>query len=162
MQKICSRVDEALAHPMAYCRLEDQEDGEGAHDGEGEDVRELVAEPGPRREDDVEDAVEEAEPGHDHAHEYFRLLDQPEVHALGLGLPLADFKNSNWHMFQVVLPQNGPSRAAVIENMTALGISTGVHWLCSRTNLLSRSGLSSNPRFIVLLVMNGRSLYSEL
>ncbi|MEO5915262.1 MAG: DegT/DnrJ/EryC1/StrS aminotransferase family protein [Luteolibacter sp.] len=62
--------------------------------------------------------------------EYFKLLDCPEVHALGLGLPVADFEQSNWHMFQVVLPEtaNSPTRAQVMEKMSSEGVSTGVHY----------------------------------
>ncbi len=45
----------------------------------------------------------------------------------GLGLPLADFAQSNWHMFQVVLPQ-GSARGAVMAALRELGIGTGVHY----------------------------------
>ena len=66
----------------------------------------------------------------DLAREYFRQLDVPEVRVLGLGLPIADFDQSNWHMFQVVLPETdgSPTRAEVMESMAAEGISTGVHY----------------------------------
>jgi dTDP-4-amino-4,6-dideoxygalactose transaminase len=49
---------------------------------------------------------------------------------LGLQLPLADFANSNWHMFQVVLPEERLSirRAQVMERMHGAGIGTGVHY----------------------------------
>ena len=62
--------------------------------------------------------------------EYFKLLDTPEVRALGLGLPVADFEQSNWHMFQVVLSETAgsASRAEVMEKMSSEGISTGVHY----------------------------------
>ncbi len=62
--------------------------------------------------------------------EYFRLLDPPEIRALGLGLPLADFDQSNWHMFQVMLPEiaGGPSRAEVMGQLQAAGIGSGVHY----------------------------------
>ena len=48
----------------------------------------------------------------------------------GLGLPPADFENSNWHMFQVVLPEGDGclARAQVMEKMHAAGIGTGVHY----------------------------------
>jgi dTDP-4-amino-4,6-dideoxygalactose transaminase len=47
----------------------------------------------------------------------------------GLQLPLPDFVNSNWHMFQVVLPKDLPiSRAQVMEQLHAMGIGTGVHY----------------------------------
>ncbi|MDB6079750.1 MAG: DegT/DnrJ/EryC1/StrS aminotransferase [Akkermansiaceae bacterium] len=46
----------------------------------------------------------------------------------GLELPLADFTNCNWHMFQVVLPESAETRAAVMEKMKDAGIGTGVHY----------------------------------
>lgn len=57
------------------------------------------------------------------ARRYFDCLDP----ALGLGLPLADFENSNWHMFQVLLPV-GADRGAVIARMKEQGIGVGVHY----------------------------------
>ena len=64
------------------------------------------------------------------AREYFRLLERPAVRALGLGLPVADFEQSNWHMFQVMLPAGGgsSSRAEVIGDLHAAGIGSGVHY----------------------------------
>lgn len=53
--------------------------------------------------------------------EAFAALD------LDIGLPVADFENSNWHMFQIVLPER-VLRAAVMEEMQAAGIGTGVHY----------------------------------
>jgi dTDP-4-amino-4,6-dideoxygalactose transaminase len=67
----------------------------------------------------------------EHAREYFRLLETPEMQALGLGLPIADFAQSNWHMFQVILPEilpEGMVRAEVMDRLTALGIGTAVHY----------------------------------
>jgi dTDP-4-amino-4,6-dideoxygalactose transaminase len=66
----------------------------------------------------------------DLARHYFELLNAPAIHALGLGLPVADFTNSNWHMFQVVLPEEKLSvkRAAIMAEMHAAGIATGVHY----------------------------------
>ncbi len=61
----------------------------------------------------------------EHAREYFRLLETSEMK--GLGLPLPDFVQSNWHMFQVVLPE-GKVRAEVMEALSALGIGTAVHY----------------------------------
>ncbi len=46
---------------------------------------------------------------------------------LGLQLPLADFANSNWHMFQVLLP-DGTDRGAFIAGMREKGIGIGVHY----------------------------------
>lgn len=62
------------------------------------------------------------------AREYFKLLDRPEIRAFGLGLPVANFDQSNWHMFQVMLPDGSRSRAETMEKLTALGIGTGVHY----------------------------------
>ena len=62
------------------------------------------------------------------AREYFKLFNGPEIHAFGLGLPVADFTQSNWHMFQVLLPDGGRSRAEIMDKLTALGIGTGVHY----------------------------------
>ncbi len=61
---------------------------------------------------------------------YFELLDTPAARALGLGLPVADFTQSNWHMFQVVLPEERLKikRADVMKAMHDRGIATGVHY----------------------------------
>jgi dTDP-4-amino-4,6-dideoxygalactose transaminase len=58
---------------------------------------------------------------------YFELLNQAD---LGLGLPIPDFEQSNWHMFQVILPEatlNVP-RAQVMAELDAAGIGSGVHY----------------------------------
>jgi dTDP-4-amino-4,6-dideoxygalactose transaminase len=57
------------------------------------------------------------------ARRYFALIDP----AFGLGLPLADFGNCNWHMFQVLLPA-GTDRSRVIAAMKDQGIGVGVHY----------------------------------
>jgi dTDP-4-amino-4,6-dideoxygalactose transaminase len=64
------------------------------------------------------------------ARAYFELLDTPALRELGLGLPPADFVQSNWHMFQVVLPEERLTirRADVMAKMHAAGIGTGVHY----------------------------------
>jgi len=64
------------------------------------------------------------------AREYFKHLDCPAVHALGLGLPVADFKQSNWHMFQVMLPETpgSISRAEIMGKLHDAGIGSGVHY----------------------------------
>ncbi|MGD1031614.1 MAG: DegT/DnrJ/EryC1/StrS aminotransferase family protein [Opitutaceae bacterium] len=64
----------------------------------------------------------------DLARAYFELLAAPGHR--GLGLPIADFENSNWHMFQVVLPEERLTikRADVMSLMHAAGIGTGVHY----------------------------------
>ncbi|MBL9199684.1 MAG: DegT/DnrJ/EryC1/StrS aminotransferase family protein [Opitutaceae bacterium] len=64
------------------------------------------------------------------ARAYFEALDQPALRALGLELPPADFSQTNWHMFQVVLPGERLAipRAVVMEKLHAAGIGTGVHY----------------------------------
>jgi dTDP-4-amino-4,6-dideoxygalactose transaminase len=57
------------------------------------------------------------------AKRYFERFDR----GLGCGLPLQDFENSNWHMFQVVLPERFP-RAEFIARMREAGIGVGVHY----------------------------------
>ncbi|HTT04972.1 MAG TPA: DegT/DnrJ/EryC1/StrS aminotransferase family protein [Steroidobacteraceae bacterium] len=57
------------------------------------------------------------------ARHYFACFDT----ALGCELPPADFEQSNWHMFQVVLPAR-VERAAFIAAMHAAGIGVGVHY----------------------------------
>ncbi|HEX8963442.1 MAG TPA: DegT/DnrJ/EryC1/StrS aminotransferase family protein [Rhodocyclaceae bacterium] len=57
------------------------------------------------------------------ARRYFDRIDP----ALGLALPPADFENSNWHMFQVLLPANR-DRGAFIAAMKDRGIGVGVHY----------------------------------
>jgi dTDP-4-amino-4,6-dideoxygalactose transaminase len=57
------------------------------------------------------------------ARHYFECFDR----GLGCELPPADFENSNWHMFQVVLPAR-IKRAEFIAKMRELGIAIGVHY----------------------------------
>ncbi|MGB7541474.1 MAG: DegT/DnrJ/EryC1/StrS aminotransferase family protein [Burkholderiales bacterium] len=57
------------------------------------------------------------------ARRYFDCFDR----GLGCGLPLADFANSNWHMFQVVLPER-IERGEFIARMRDAGIGIGVHY----------------------------------
>lgn len=49
---------------------------------------------------------------------------------LKLELPVENFSNSNWHMFQVVLPleQLDCDRAQIMTELKELGIGTGVHY----------------------------------
>lgn len=60
---------------------------------------------------------------------YFELLE-PQAAALGLQLPPADFIQSNWHMFQVVLPEErlDCKRSTLMGELDAQGIGTGVHY----------------------------------
>ena len=61
---------------------------------------------------------------------YFELFSAPAIAGLGLGLPPADFTHSNWHMFQVVLPEERLriKRAEVMAKLQAAGIGCGVHY----------------------------------
>ncbi len=61
---------------------------------------------------------------------YFDRLRQSGLSEMGLGLPIADFINSNWHMFQVVLPLDrlGQSRSQIMLALKERGIGTGVHY----------------------------------
>lgn len=54
---------------------------------------------------------------------YFDRFDR----SLGCELPLEDFSDSNWHMFQVVLPPQ-VQRGDFIQQMHAAGIGVGVHY----------------------------------
>jgi dTDP-4-amino-4,6-dideoxygalactose transaminase len=61
---------------------------------------------------------------------YFREFEAAGADDLDLGLPIADFEQSNWHMFQVILPEaklNAP-RSVIMSEMHAAGIGTGVHY----------------------------------
>jgi dTDP-4-amino-4,6-dideoxygalactose transaminase len=64
------------------------------------------------------------------ARDYFAAFAASPAAALGLGLPVADFTSSNWHMFQVVLPEERLTirRGDVMSGMHAAGIGTGVHY----------------------------------
>jgi dTDP-4-amino-4,6-dideoxygalactose transaminase len=57
---------------------------------------------------------------------------------LGCELPPADFENSNWHMFQVVLPVQ-VKRAEFIARMRERGIGIGVHYPALHLFTLYRS-----------------------
>jgi len=65
------------------------------------------------------------------ARRYFDLIPKD----LGLALPIADFTQSNWHMFQVLLPlsQIRISRAEVMAALRERGIETGVHYPAMHT-----------------------------
>jgi dTDP-4-amino-4,6-dideoxygalactose transaminase len=61
------------------------------------------------------------------AKHYFERFSEPWFKATGIELPIADFDNSNWHMFQLVLPAH-LERAKFIEAMKKNGIVIGVHY----------------------------------
>ena len=64
------------------------------------------------------------------ARAYLELFHAPAGQALGLQLPPADFTQTNWHMFQVVLPEEKLTikRGEVMAKLHAAGIGTGVHY----------------------------------
>ncbi|QLG87287.1 DegT/DnrJ/EryC1/StrS aminotransferase family protein [Chitinibacter bivalviorum] len=58
---------------------------------------------------------------------------------LGLGLPPAEFEQSNWHMFQIVLPERlAAQRPKLIAMMKEAGIAVGVHYPAIHTTSLYR------------------------
>lgn len=63
------------------------------------------------------------------AKRYFERFEQLDP-ALNLAHPLADFENSNWHMFQVCLPldQMTISRGEFIAQLRERNIGAGVHY----------------------------------
>ncbi|MEX5556314.1 DegT/DnrJ/EryC1/StrS aminotransferase family protein [Pseudomonas rhodesiae] len=65
------------------------------------------------------------------ARHYFNCFGSDFEEKYGAQLPPADFENSNWHLFQLVLPerQDGlPARATFMEKMQALGVGIGYHY----------------------------------
>jgi len=68
------------------------------------------------------------------ARRYFERWDRN----LGCELPVADFEQSNWHMFQVVLPER-VARAKFIAAMREQGIGIGVHYPAMHLFKLYRS-----------------------
>jgi dTDP-4-amino-4,6-dideoxygalactose transaminase len=68
------------------------------------------------------------------ARQYFDAIrtemKSADIANLKLELPVENFTDSNWHMFQVVLPleQLNVDRAQVMTELKELGIGTGVHY----------------------------------
>jgi dTDP-4-amino-4,6-dideoxygalactose transaminase len=68
------------------------------------------------------------------ARQYFDVIrsEMKSAHLdqIGLELPVENFTDSNWHMFQVILPleQLKADRAQVMTELKELGIGTGVHY----------------------------------
>jgi dTDP-4-amino-4,6-dideoxygalactose transaminase len=61
------------------------------------------------------------------ARHYFAAFGADFEARTGVALPVADFENSNWHMFQIVLPEH-VARAQFMEQMKARNIGCGVHY----------------------------------
>jgi dTDP-4-amino-4,6-dideoxygalactose transaminase len=64
------------------------------------------------------------------ARAYLSKFESAGARDLGLGLPLPNFTDANWHMFQVMLPEERLTvkRAAIMEKLQAAGIGSGVHY----------------------------------
>ena len=64
------------------------------------------------------------------ARAYFAGFEGGAAAKLGVGLPLADFENSNWHMFLITLPLDKLSidRAGFMGALKERGIGSGVHY----------------------------------
>ena len=61
------------------------------------------------------------------AKRYFNLFGERFEADYGAQLPVADFENSNWHMFQLVLPER-ITRADFMERMAQQQIGIGYHY----------------------------------
>jgi dTDP-4-amino-4,6-dideoxygalactose transaminase len=61
------------------------------------------------------------------ARRYFTLLGEHFEADYGAQLPVADFENGNWHMFQLVLPER-IARADFMERMAQQQIGVGYHY----------------------------------
>ena len=61
------------------------------------------------------------------ARRYFTLFGQGFEAEYGAQMPVADFENSNWHMFQLVLPER-ITRADFMERMAQQQIGIGYHY----------------------------------
>ncbi|KNH05103.1 UDP-4-amino-4-deoxy-L-arabinose- oxoglutarate aminotransferase [Candidatus Burkholderia brachyanthoides] len=64
------------------------------------------------------------------ARAYFEAFAGGAAVKLGMGLPMDNFSDSNWHMFQVALPLDKLtlSRADFMEQMKERGLGTSVHY----------------------------------
>ncbi|HEY1609514.1 MAG TPA: DegT/DnrJ/EryC1/StrS aminotransferase family protein [Paraburkholderia sp.] len=64
------------------------------------------------------------------ARAYFRGFEGGAATALGVGLPVSDFANGNWHMFQITLPLErlDLDRAGFMAALKERGIGSGVHY----------------------------------
>lgn len=71
----------------------------------------------------------------------------PKLAGVPVELPPPDFENTNWHMFQVLLPARlAGQRAEVMRLMRESGIATGIHYPAIHlTSLYKNQGLSNTP-----------------
>ena len=90
---------------------------------------------------------------------YFLKIDQAGLVHKGLGLPVADFEQSNWHMFQVILPlaRLQRSRGDIMSALKEHGIGTGAHYpIITNFNLYRKLGYS--PESTPIAAEIGRSI----
>ncbi len=64
------------------------------------------------------------------AQRYFDAFREGAAVRVGVELPVADFENSNWHMFQIVLPLDRLTitRAEFMAELKERGVGSGVHY----------------------------------
>jgi dTDP-4-amino-4,6-dideoxygalactose transaminase len=97
------------------------------------------------------------------ARRYFEVLaaeiKTAGIERLQLELPVANFADSNWHMFQVLLPldQLNTDRAQIMTELKELGIGTGVHYpIITNFTLYQKMGYQSSSTPIAERI--GRSI----
>ena len=93
------------------------------------------------------------------AKDYFLKIDQAGLVHKDLGLPVADFEQSNWHMFQVILPlaRLQRSRGDIMSALKEHGIGTGAHYpIITNFNLYRKLGYS--PESTPIAAEIGRSI----
>jgi dTDP-4-amino-4,6-dideoxygalactose transaminase len=93
------------------------------------------------------------------AKDYFLKIDQAGLVHKGLGLPVADFEQSNWHMFQVILPLTRlqRSRGDIMSALKEYGIGTGAHYpIITNFDLYRKLGYS--PESTPIAAEIGRSI----
>jgi len=93
------------------------------------------------------------------AKDYFLKIDQAGLVHKDLGLPVADFEQSNWHMFQVILPlaRLQRSRGDIMTALKEHGIGTGAHYpIITNFNLYRKLGYS--PESTPIAAEIGRSI----
>ena len=93
------------------------------------------------------------------AKDYFLKIDQAGLVHKDLGLPVADFEQSNWHMFQVILPlaRLQRSRGDIMSALKEHGIGTGAHYpIITNFDLYRKLGYS--PESTPIAAEIGRSI----
>jgi dTDP-4-amino-4,6-dideoxygalactose transaminase len=93
------------------------------------------------------------------AKDYFLKIDQAGLVHKDLGLPVADFEQSNWHMFQVIPPlaRLQRSRGDIMSALKEHGIGTGAHYpIITNFDLYRKLGYS--PESTPIAAEIGRSI----